>query len=53
MKQVRVCRGARVKHFHQDVLLYGDGTPYSIDSRYFGVTDRHAIQSVLRPVLTY
>lgn len=36
-----------------DVLLYGDGTPYSIDSRYFGVTDRHAIQSVLRPVLTY
>ncbi|PZQ71054.1 MAG: hypothetical protein DI563_17925 [Variovorax paradoxus] len=24
MKQVRVCRGARVKHFHQDVLLYGE-----------------------------
>lgn len=24
MKQVRVCRGPRVKHFHQDVLLYGE-----------------------------
>ena len=24
MQQVRVCRGARVKHFHQDVLVYGE-----------------------------
>jgi len=24
MKPIRVCRGPRVKHFHQDVLLYGE-----------------------------
>ena len=34
-----------------EVVLYGSGTPYSFDARYFGPLPRELIRSVIEPVL--
>lgn len=33
-----------------ELLLYGDGTPYSFDGRYFGPVSRALVQSVIAPL---